>query len=112
MGLVVAVRSLFDVAFVLFDVAFVLFGGVLAGRLPRRLVPVGPSVLSTAGQGAPAALVLIHHATIPWILALSVCDGTFAAFAMPASSALLPQTVPDELRLQANALNRTARTAR
>ena len=101
LGLVVAVRSLFNVA-------FVLFGGVLADRLPRRLVLVGSSALSAASQGALAALVLTHHATIPWILALSACNGTFAAFAMPASSALLPQTVPDELRRQANALNRMA----
>jgi len=101
LGLVVAVRSLFNVA-------FVLFGGVLADRLPRRLVLVGSSVLSAASQGALAALVLTHHATVPWILALSACNGTFAAFAMPASSALLPQTVPDELRRQANALNRMA----
>ena len=101
LGLVVAVRSLFNVA-------FVLFGGVLADRLPRRLVLVGSSALSAASQGALAALVLTHHATIPWILALSACNGTFAAFTMPASSALLPQTVPDELRRQANALNRMA----
>jgi len=101
LGLVVAVRSLFNVA-------FVLFGGVLADRIPRRLVLVGSSALSAASQGALAALVLTHHATVPWILVLSACNGTFAAFAMPASSALLPQTVPDELRRQANALNRMA----
>ncbi|MBF9073657.1 MFS transporter [Streptacidiphilus fuscans] len=99
LGLVVAARSLFNVV-------FLLFGGVVADRMPRRLVLVGSSALSAASQGSLAALVLTHHATIPLMLVLSACNGTFAAFALPASSALLPQTVPTEERRQANAINR------
>ncbi|MEY9941715.1 MFS transporter [Streptacidiphilus sp. MAP5-3] len=99
LGLVVATRSLFNVV-------FLLFGGVLADRMPRRLVLVGSSVLSAASQGTLAVLVLTHRATIPLLLVLSACNGTFAAFALPASAALLPQTVPVEERRQANAINR------
>ena len=98
LGLVVGARSLFNVV-------FLLFGGVLADRLPRHLVMVGSGLLSAASQAAVAALVLTHSASIPTLLLLSAANGTFAAFALPASSALVPQTVPEELRQSANALN-------
>ncbi|MEY9967073.1 MFS family permease [Streptacidiphilus sp. MAP12-16] len=99
LGLVVGARSLFNVI-------FLLFGGVLADRLPRHLVLVGSGVLSACSQAAVATLVLTHSATIPLLIVLSAANGVFAAFALPASSALVPQTVPAELRRSANALNR------
>ncbi|WP_084719144.1 MFS transporter [Streptacidiphilus carbonis] len=99
LGVVVGIRSLFNVV-------FLLFGGVLADRLPRHLVMVGSGLLSGASQAAVAALVLTHSATVPTLLVLSAANGTFAAFALPATSALVPQTVPEELRQSANALNR------
>jgi MFS family permease len=104
LGLVVAVRTLFNVV-------FLLFGGVVADRLPRSLVLVGSSALSAISQGLVATLVLTHEATVPRLLVLSALNGTFAAFALPASSALLPQTVPASERLSANALNRMAANA-
>ncbi|QMU76275.1 MFS transporter [Streptacidiphilus sp. PB12-B1b] len=101
LGLVVGSRSLFNVL-------FLLFGGVLADRLPRHLVLVGSGLMSAATQAAVATLVLTHHATMPLLMALSAANGVFAALALPASSALVPQTVPAELRQSANALNRMA----
>ena len=101
LGLVVAVRTLFNVV-------FLLFGGVLADRLPRTLVLVGSSALSALSQGAAATLVLTHQVTIPRLLILSALNGTFAALALPASGALLPQTIPAEERQSGNALNRLA----
>ncbi|WP_063770205.1 MFS transporter [Streptacidiphilus melanogenes] len=101
LGVVVAARTLFNVV-------FLLFGGVVADRMPRGLVLVGSSVLSALSQGLVATLVLTHEATVPRLLVLSALNGTFAAFALPASGALLPQTVPAEERLSANALNRMA----
>ena len=99
LGLVVGSRTLFNVV-------FLLFGGVIADRLPRHLVMVGSGLLSACSQAAVAALVLSHSAHIPVLMALSAANGTFSAFALPASSALMPQTVPEELRQSANALNR------
>jgi MFS family permease len=104
LGLVVAARTLFNVV-------FLLFGGVVADRLPRSLVLVGSSALSAISQGLVATLVLTHEATVPRLLVLSALNGTFAAFALPASGALLPQTVPAAERLSANALNRMAANA-
>ena len=99
LGLVVGTRTLVNVA-------FLLFGGVLADRLPRHLMMVGASVLAAATQGAVAALVLTHTATVPLLIGLSAANGMVSALTMPASSAILPQTVPPDERQQANALTR------
>ena len=99
LGLVVGARTLVNVL-------FLLFGGVLADRLPRHLLMVGSSVTAALTQGAVAGLVLTHTATIPLLIALSAANGMVAALALPASAALLPQTVPADERQQANALGR------
>ncbi len=99
LGLVVGTRTLVNVL-------FLLFGGVLADRLPRTLLMVGASLLAAATQGTIAALVLTHHATVPLLIALSALNGMVGALSMPASAAILTQTVPPEERQQANALNR------
>jgi MFS family permease len=99
LGIVVGVRTLFNVL-------FVLFGGVLADRLPRHLLMVATSVAAGLSQAAVAAAVLTGAATIALLIGLSAVNGVFSALAMPATSALLPQTVPDDERQQANALTR------
>jgi MFS family permease len=99
LGLVVGIRTLANVV-------FVLFGGVLADRLPRHLLMVGTSLAAAGTQAAVAATVLTGTATIAVLIALSALNGVFSALAWPASSALLPQTVPADIRQQANALNR------
>lgn len=99
LGLVVAARSLANVA-------VLLFGGVLADRLPRNIVLVGTSIAAALTQGSVAALVITGTATIPVLLVLSVLNGAVAAVSLPAASALVPDTVPvDQLRA-ANALLR------
>ncbi|MEU4639410.1 MFS transporter [Micromonospora sp. NPDC023814] len=99
LGLVVGARSLMTVL-------FVLFGGVVADRIPRRLVLVGSNVLGALTQAAVAALVLTGTATIPLLLALGAANGIVSALSQPASAAATPQTVPPELIQPANALIR------
>ena len=99
LGLVVGARTIVNVV-------FLLFGGVLADRMPRHLLMVGSSALAAVTQGAIATLVLTHTATVPLLIALSAVNGMVGALAMPASAAILPQTVPSDERQQANALNR------
>jgi len=99
LGFVVGARTLVNVL-------FLLFGGVLADRLPRHLLMVGSSLAAAATQGMVAALVLTHTANIPTLIALSAVNGMVSALSMPASAALLPQTVPVDERQQANALAR------
>ena len=99
LGLVVGVRTVANVV-------FLLFGGVLADRLPRHLLMVGASLLAAATQGTVATVVLTHTATVPLLMGLSAVNGVVSALAMPASAAILPQTVPVDERQQANALTR------
>ncbi|SBT46028.1 MFS transporter [Micromonospora narathiwatensis] len=99
LGLVVGARSLMNVL-------FVLFGGVVADRLPRRVVLVGSNLLGALTQAAVAALVLTGTASIPLLLALSAANGIVSALAQPASAAATPQTVPPELIQPANAIIR------
>jgi predicted MFS family arabinose efflux permease len=101
LGLVVGTRTLVNVL-------FLLFGGVLADRVPKPLLMVGSSVAAALTQGAVAALVLTHSATIPLLIGLSAVNGMVGALALPASASILPQTVPADVRQQANALNRLA----
>ena len=99
LGLVVGARSTASVV-------FLLVGGVIADRFPRRLVMVAASTLAALTQGLAAAAVVTGTATMPLLTALALVNGTVAAFTFPASSALLPQTVPPGIRQQANAINR------
>jgi MFS family permease len=101
LGFVVGARTVVNVA-------FLLFGGVLADRLPKNLLMVGSSVAAGLTQAAVAALVLTHAATIPLLVGLAAVNGMVGALALPASAAILPQTVPADIRQQANAINRVA----
>jgi MFS family permease len=104
LGLVVGARTVVNVA-------FLLFGGVLADRLPKHLLMVGSSLAAAVTQGAVAALVLTHSATVPILIVLSALNGLVSALALPASASILPQTVPAGIRQQANALNRLSSNA-
>jgi MFS family permease len=99
LGLVVGTRSIVNVA-------LLLVGGVIADRLPRQFVLVGSSLAAMATQAVIAATVLTGMATIPVLLILSALNGAAAAFSQPASAALVAQTVPEDQRQSANAINR------
>jgi MFS family permease len=99
LGLVVGARTLVNVL-------FLLFGGALADRLPKNLLMVGSCIAAAGTQGAVAALVLTDTATVPLLIALAAVNGMVGALALPASAAIVPQLVPEDLRQQANALGR------
>jgi Major Facilitator Superfamily len=88
------------------QIAFLLVGGVWADRLPRHRVMVASNVASGASQAVLAALLLSGHGRIWELLALSAVNGTSSAFFFPASTGIVPQTVPAQLLLGANALLR------
>jgi MFS family permease len=96
LGLLLAARTLTQVL-------FLLVGGTVADRLPRHHVMVGSNVVSGAGQATIAVLLLTHHAELWHLVVLAVVNGFSTAFFFPASSGLIPQTVPPELLQQANA---------
>lgn len=88
------------------NVVFVLFGGVLADRLPRRTLLAVSTSLAMLSQAVVAVTVLTDTATVAVLVALSAINGLAAAVALPTSTALLPQTVPEPLRRQANSIVR------
>ena len=87
-------------------VAFLLVGGIWADRLPRHQVMVGSNLVSGATQAAVAALLFSGHARVWQLAALAAVSGTSTAFFFPASSGIVPQTIPARLLQQANALLR------
>jgi MFS family permease len=99
LGLVVA-------SFSLANVVFLLLGGVVADRLPRNLVLLGSCAGAAAVETALTAVVAARIDSVPLLAALAALGGALAAFAFPASSALLPSTVPEQIRQQATALAR------
>jgi MFS family permease len=93
------------------QVVLLLFGGVWADRLPRHRIMVGSNVVSGLSQGAVAALLLTHHASIASLAAFAAVNGASTAFFFPASNGIVPQTVPEPILQQANATLRLALNA-
>jgi MFS family permease len=88
------------------QILFLLVGGVIADRLPRQLVMVGANVVSGAAQGVVALILLLEVAEVWHLIALQLVAGASSAFFFPASSGIVPQTVPPAVLQQANALLR------
>ncbi len=104
LGLVLAARSIPTVL-------FILFGGVWADRLPRHHVMVVSNLVSGASQAAAAALLLGGHAQLWQLAALAAVNGSSSAFFFPASTGIVPQTVPASMLQQANATLRLSLNA-
>lgn len=96
LGIVIAARSIFNVA-------FLLIGGVLADRYSRSRVLLYSSVIAAISQGIVAALVLDGSATIMLLVTLGAVNGAAAGASLPASQAMVPQTVPVHSLREANA---------
>ncbi|WJD49502.1 MFS transporter [Enterobacter sp. PGRG2] len=96
LGIVVAARSIFNVA-------FLLIGGVLADRYSRSMVLVSSSIIAALSQGLVAWSVLDGAATFTLLTVLGAINGAAAGIALPASSAMVPQTVPAPTLREANA---------
>jgi len=93
------------------NVALVLAGGVIADRLPRQEVMLGSDVVRGAAQVALAVLLLGGAARLWHLVAFAAVYGAAEAFFQPASTGLVPMTVPPEGLQQANALLGLSRSA-
>lgn len=85
-------------------VVFLLLGGVWADRLPRQALMLSSDLVRALSQGASAALLLSGSAQVWELAALQAVYGTADAFFGPASTAVVPQTVPADRLQEANAL--------
>ena len=102
LGLVLGARTLAQIA-------ALLAGGVLGDRLPRKLVLIGSDSASFAIQLGMGLLLVSGHAHVWQLIALQLAGGAATDFHSPATSGLVPETVPPEELQQANALMTFAR---
>jgi MFS family permease len=85
-------------------VAFLLAGGVWADRLRRQYVMLSADAVRGVVQATLAALLLSGHAHV-WELGVGAAlYGSASSFFGPASTALVPETVPTGQLQQANSL--------
>jgi MFS family permease len=85
-------------------VAFLLAGGVWADRLRRQYVMLAADGVRGAVQAVLAALLLSGHAHLWELAAGGALYGAATSCFNPASTALVPETVPAEELQQANSL--------
>jgi MFS family permease len=84
-------------------VAFLLIAGVVADRVPRRVILMSSDLLRCGTQGATAALILTKHARLFELIILAFAYGLGDAFFRPTSTGIVPQTVSRERLQQAMA---------
>jgi MFS family permease len=85
-------------------VLLLLVAGVWADRIPRHQVMVGADLLRFGSQGIAAVLLIGGHAQVWQLALLTLVHGVGAAFFLPASTGLIPQTVSPRRLQQANGL--------
>jgi MFS family permease len=96
-GVVLAIKTVAQVA-------FLLIGGVWADRLRRQYVMLTADGVRGVVQATLAALLLSGHARVWELAAGGALYGAATSFFNPASTALVPETVPADELQQANSL--------
>jgi MFS family permease len=86
-------------------VLFLLLGGVIADRLPRRLVVLWADAGRAVAVGAIALLSYSNTLQFWHLIALGLLFGLSQAFFLPAYQSIAPQVVEVEALPSANALN-------
>jgi predicted MFS family arabinose efflux permease len=98
-------------AWTLAQVSTLLVGGVVADRLPRRLVMIASDSASFCVRATMGVLLVSGHAEVWELVLLQALGGAAVAFHSPATTGLIPETVPGRLLQQANGLMSIARYA-
>jgi DHA3 family tetracycline resistance protein-like MFS transporter len=96
--------SLVGLAWTLPLVIFVLLGGVFSDRYDRRWLMVGADLVRAAAIGVLGLLSVMGVLELWHVVALIAFVGLGDAFFNPASTAIVPDLLPDEQLPQANAL--------
>ena len=85
-------------------VAFMLIGGIWADRVPRHRLMVVTDLVRFVLHAALAALIITGEVEIWQVVVIEALFGSAEAFFRPASTAVVPQTVPESEIQEANAL--------
>ncbi|MFD7127283.1 MULTISPECIES: MFS transporter [Streptomyces] len=91
------------------EAVFLLVGGVLADRLPRRLIMLAADAVRCAGHVLMGLLLLGDGFSLAAVALLSAVTGAAGGFFRPASVSVVPSTVTAEHLQSANALLAVAR---
>jgi predicted MFS family arabinose efflux permease len=91
------------------QISTLLVGGVIADRFPRRLVMLSSDSANFVIRATMGALLVSGNARIWELFVLQALGGAATAFYSPASTGLVPETVPAPVLQQANALMSIAR---
>jgi len=86
------------------QISTLLVGGVVADRLPRRLVMLSSDSANFVLRAVLGGLLVSGHARVWELFLLQALGGGASAFYSPASTGLVPETVRPALLQQANAL--------
>ena len=93
------------------QISTLLVGGVVADRLPRRRVMFISDSGNFVIRALMGALIVTGHVHVWELFVLQALGGVATAFYSPASTGLVPETVPPATLQQANALMSIARYA-
>jgi predicted MFS family arabinose efflux permease len=91
------------------QISTLLIGGVIADRLPRRLVMLSSDSANFAIRATMGLLLVSGHARVWELFVLQALGGAATAFYSPASTGFVPETVRPAMLQQANALMSIAR---
>lgn len=95
----------FGVTLTAAQVIWLLPAGALSDRVERRRVMIGADLVRLVGIGGIGVLTLTDRAELWHLLVLIGLYGTGEAFFFPSFQALVPQVVPDDELMQANAID-------
>lgn len=96
--------SIVGAAWTLPVVIFILLGGVFSDRYDRRWLMIGADVVRAGAIGALGLLSITGVIELWHVIALIAFVGLGDAFFNPASTAIVPDLLPEEMLPQANAL--------
>ncbi len=91
-------------------VVFLLLGGAVADRVSRRLIMLASDLARGLVVGVVTVLLALGRLTIAELVVMSLLFGVADAAFSPASTAILPEIVPEGLLVNANALRSTSQT--
>jgi MFS family permease len=93
------------------QVATLLLGGVVSDRFDRRRVMLATDIARSACLVVLAALTITGTVALWHIIVLVACSGAASGFFGPAFDAIVPELVPEEDLVAANALDQFVRPA-
>lgn len=91
-------------------VMLLIFGGAIVDRLPRKLSMLSSDLVRGLVVGIAAILIAVNLLTTPILLIMMVTFGIADSLFIPASTAIVPELVPEGDFDSASALTSTSRT--